>query len=91
MSDKPGRPNDPTPFGTRDDSASAGAAYMGLGLQFGAAIVLFMFVGMWLDKRIGTTPWLMVIGVFVGAAGGFYGIYRKLMADQKREDAARKR
>ena len=46
MSDQPGSGKEPRPFGQRDDeSANAGAAYMGLGLQFGLAIILFMFVG----------------------------------------------
>jgi F0F1-type ATP synthase assembly protein I len=91
MSDSPGDRKEPAQFGSSDDSDASGAAYMGLGLQFGGAIILFMFVGMWLDKKLGTGPWLLVLGVFVGAAGGFYSIYRKLMEDQKREDARRKR
>jgi F0F1-type ATP synthase assembly protein I len=81
---------EPKRFGEREpEPAAAGAAYMGLGLQFGAAIILFMFVGMWLDRRLGTSPWLLILGVFTGAAGGFYSIYRRLMEDQKREDARR--
>ena len=63
-------------------------AYMGLGLQFGLSIVLFMFAGMWLDRRLGTYPWLLVTGVFVGAGAAFYSMYRRLMSDQKRRDAA---
>ena len=90
MSDDPGLRKEPKPFGQHDDaSANAGAAYLGLGLQFGLAIILFMFVGKWADAQLGTSPWLLILGVFVGAAGGFYSIYRRLMADQKREDARR--
>lgn len=87
--DREGGTRPPPPFGQRDDDSSAGAAYLGLGLQFGLAIILFMFVGMWLDRRLGTSPWLLILGVFTGAAGGFYSIYRRLMDDQKREDARR--
>jgi len=90
MSDDPRPRKEPRPFGQReDDSATAGAAYLGLGLQFGLAIILFMFAGKWLDARLGTSPWLLIIGVFTGAAAGFYSIYRRLMADQKAEDARR--
>ena len=64
-------------------------AYMGLGLQFGLSIVLFMFAGKWLDSRLGTEPWLMVAGVFLGATAAFYSMYRRLMRDQKRRDAAK--
>ena len=91
MSDDPGLRKEPSAFGQRSDEANSGGAYMGLGLQFGGAIILFMFVGMWLDKRLGTSPWLLILGVFGGAAAGFYSIYRRLMEDQKREDARRKR
>jgi hypothetical protein len=31
-----------------------------------------------------------MLGVFLGAGASFYGMYRKLMAAQAREDAARK-
>ena len=42
----------------------------GIGLQFGAAIVLFALVGNWLDGRLGTRPVLLVLGVLLGFAGG---------------------
>jgi F0F1-type ATP synthase assembly protein I len=65
--------------------------YAGIGFQFAAAILLFTFVGYWLDGKLGTSPWLLILGMFVGAAGGFYSIYRKLMGDQERYEAARKK
>jgi F0F1-type ATP synthase assembly protein I len=60
-------------------------------MQFVLAILAFLFLGKWLDERFGTTPWLLIAGVFLGAGASFYSIYRRLMADQKREDEARKR
>ena len=39
----------------------------GLGLQFALAILVFTFVGQWLDRRLGTEPWLLLVGVFSGA------------------------
>ena len=32
----------------------SGADFAGLGIQFAAAIVVFLFIGQWLDKRFGT-------------------------------------
>lgn len=58
------------------------AAYAGLGLQFAVAIVAFLYAGQWLDGRLGTSPLFLIVGVFVGAGGGFYSIYRKLMQVQ---------
>jgi F0F1-type ATP synthase assembly protein I len=73
------------------EPATSGAAVAGLGLQFVVSLLLFLFIGKWLDERLGTAPWLLITGVFLGAGASFYSIYRRLMADQKREDEARKR
>jgi F0F1-type ATP synthase assembly protein I len=62
--------------------------YAGLGIQFAASILLFLYLGQWLDKRFGTDPLFLYIGVFTGAGAAFYSMYRNLMADQKREDEA---
>jgi F0F1-type ATP synthase assembly protein I len=64
--------------------------YAGVGLQFALTIVVFMFAGMWLDRTLGTSPWLLILCVFGGAAAGFFSIYRKLMAAQHRADEARR-
>jgi F0F1-type ATP synthase assembly protein I len=59
---------------------------MGLGLQFVIAIVLCLYVGMRLDAKFHTAPWLMLTGVIVGAAAGFYSMFRVLMSEEKRMD-----
>ena len=85
----------------RGDSRTSGARrgrqndnsamkYAGVGLQFAVSILLFLYLGQWLDGRFGTAPWLMMLGVFVGGGGAFYSMYRRLVADQAREDAERK-
>ena len=75
------RPRRPVSSG---GGAVSGAEFAGLGLQFVAALLLFLFVGRWLDRRLGTYPWLQIVGMFVGAGSAFYGMYRKLMAAQAR-------
>jgi F0F1-type ATP synthase assembly protein I len=64
--------------------------YAGVGLQFALTIVAFMFAGMWLDRALSSSPWLLILFVFGGASAGFYSIYRKLMAAQHRADEARR-
>ena len=59
-------------------STPAASELAGLGMQFVVAILLFLFIGKWLDERLGTSPWLLILGVFVGAGGGFYAMYRKV-------------
>jgi ATP synthase protein I len=86
----PHQPKDPRTTGRLAVESSA-AAYAGLGLQFALAIILFLFVGKWLDTKLGTSPWLLIAGVFLGAGAGFYSIYHRLMADQRREEEAKRR
>ena len=50
------------------------ARFAGLGLQLVLSILLFLYVGRWADAKLGTTPWLLVLGVFVGAGAGFYSL-----------------
>ena len=80
----PRRSSDP-----RRTQASQAGEYLGGGLQFAGAIVLFLFVGRWLDERLGTEPWLLLLGVMVGAVAGFYSLYRQLVIaprDRARRD-----
>jgi ATP synthase protein I len=65
--------------------------YAGLGLQFAVSILVFLYGGQWLDRKLGTAPWCMIVGVFVGASLAFYSMYRKLMGDLERDEAAKRR
>ena len=56
---------------------------VGLGLQFVVTILVCLFVGQWLDRRLGTTPWLLVTGVMLGAALGFWNMLRVARAAEK--------
>ena len=67
----------------------SGADFAGVGMQFGLAIILFLFAGQWLDKRLGTNGLFTIAGVFVGAIAAFYNMYRKIIAAQKEDDAER--
>ncbi len=98
MMDQPGRRNGPVEGGSRPPDSgrkelvgTSVGAYAGLGLQFAVAIVLSAFAGQWLDRRFNTEPWLLLSALIVGAGGTFYSTYRKLMADLRREEEARKR
>jgi F0F1-type ATP synthase assembly protein I len=54
------------PRRTPEKGVSAGE-YAGLGIQFAASIVVFLYLGQWLDRKLGTAPWLLLAGVFLGA------------------------
>jgi hypothetical protein len=54
----------------------SGTEFAGLGIQFAVIIVLFAFAGIWLDKRLGTSPLFVIILVLGGAGLGFWSMYR---------------
>jgi F0F1-type ATP synthase assembly protein I len=66
----------------RPDVASAGQ-YAGLGVTFAAAIVLFTLGGNWVDKRLGTEPWGVLLGVMLGFGLGLAWIYRRLVVEPR--------
>ena len=78
----PGTGKDPKPRG----GGTSPAEFAGLGLQFVVAILLFLYLGKWVDDRLGTT-WIQIVGVFVGAGLSFYNMYHKLMKAQALDDA----
>ena len=71
--------------------ARAFARYAGVGLQFAVAIIAFVFAGQWVDRKLGSEPWGMIIGVFTGAGAAFYSMYHRLMADLRKDEEARRR
>ena len=44
--------------------------YLTMGIQLALAVVVFFFIGRWLDGKLGTAPWLMLAGLLVGITGG---------------------
>ena len=52
------------------------------GFEFAVAILAGVFAGWWVDRRLGSSPWLLLVGAFGGAGLGFYRLYRVLIAGQ---------
>ena len=50
--------------------------YAGLGFKLAGSVVLFGAAGWWLDRKLGTTPWLLIVGVFLGAGLAFVSLLR---------------
>jgi F0F1-type ATP synthase assembly protein I len=62
-----------------------GTEFAGIGLQFAFTLLVFVAAGVWLDRRLGTSPWLVIVCVFAGAGGGFYSMIRRVTAAQRRD------
>ena len=61
---------------------------MGAGSELVGAVLAGFFAGQWLDKKLGTGPWLMLVGAICGITLGLYGLIR---TSQKRQNSDQKR
>lgn len=50
----------------------------GAGMQLTASIAGAALLGWWLDQRLGTKPWLLLVLILAGTAGGFLAFMRAL-------------
>lgn len=54
------------------------ASHSSLGLTVAFSIFIGLFIGVYLDKRFGTNPWLMLIGLGFGIAAAFSNIVKAI-------------
>ena len=47
-----------------------------IGLEMAAATAIGWFIGDWLDGKLGTRPWLMIVFLVLGVTAGFRGLWR---------------
>lgn len=52
--------------------------YSGLGIELSGTILIFLFIGIWLDKHFETKFIFTLALTFVGFFGGFYSFYLKI-------------
>ena len=53
------------------------------GLELGIAVVVGVLFGMWLDGRLGTAPWLMLVFLGFGLVAGFRNLLRAVARAEK--------
>lgn len=58
--------------------------YIDVGIRFAVTIIVFLFLGYWIDNKFGFKPIFIVICVFLGAFVGFYNLYRTLTSNIKK-------
>jgi ATP synthase protein I len=54
------------------------AALSSLGLMLPSSIAVGLFMGYFLDKLLGTEPWLLIVFTLLGVASGFLSLFRGL-------------
>ncbi len=63
--------------------------YSGLGLTLAVTILIFFWIGKWIDEKAGTTIVFTLILTFIGFAAGFYSFYlnvKKLSESEKKDN-----
>jgi len=53
-------------------------SYLSIGLELAVFLLVFIFLGRYLDSRLGTEPWLLLTGAAVGFFAGFYNLIKTL-------------
>ena len=55
-----------------------GMRYAGLGVQIAVSLLVFVWIGNWADRRLGTGGLLTVVAAFVGFGATMYWLIRSL-------------
>ncbi len=57
--------------------------YSALGLEMAISVVIGMAIGYYLDKWLGTSPWLTIVWIGLGFAAGVRSLYRSAVQSEK--------
>jgi ATP synthase protein I len=82
--EKPSDSAAPTAAKTRGYARTLSAT--SIGLEMALAVALGALFGYWADGTLGSTPWLMLLGLGFGFAAGMKGVFRymrQLARDEK--------
>lgn len=76
-----------TPKATPVPGTGTGAGPMGVGLRVGvelvSAMAVALLIGFWLDRWLGTAPWLLVVFILLGGAAGVANVWRLMMPPKR--------
>ena len=51
--------------------------HSGVGLELAGVTAGFALLGYWIDRRYGTAPWGVLVGVVLGLVGGLYSLVKQ--------------
>ena len=70
------------------------APFLTMGFQLAAAVLIFFFLGQWIDNKFGIAPIGTLGGILVGCTGGFIKFFKtvaSISADEKKQREKNKR
>ncbi len=53
--------------------------YLAASTSLVAAVGVFTGLGVWLDGKFGTSPWLTLLGALIGMTGGFVSFFKAVL------------
>ena len=56
-----------------------------LAFAFPVSIAVGTYIGYYLDGKLGTSPWLTIVFLFVGVAAGFLNLFRAVKAFDRQD------
>lgn len=59
------------------------APYLGLGIQLAATVGIMVFVGIWIDKKLDTSPYFTLIFSILGIITGMYHFFKSVIKIDK--------
>lgn len=59
------------------------APYLNIGYVWAASVIAFTLLGIYLDKRFSTKPWLTLVGALLGIVTGFYNFIKTVTRQEK--------
>ena len=60
--------------------------YGALGFEMALSVLIGLGIGYYLDKWLGTAPWLMLLWLVFGFAAGFRSLYRAALRSEKEQE-----
>ncbi len=65
------------------------APYLNIGYVMTTSVVVFTFLGYYVDKKWETRPWFTIVGAVVGLVVGFYQFFKIVLGQQKQKENPR--
>ncbi len=84
----PGAVRRAAPYAARSRDYYRSLSASSVGIELAVSVLIGMFFGRWLDGRIGTAPWMMVLFLCLGFAAGLKSIYRFVRQADRDADRA---
>ncbi len=77
--------------GTEDEKLSdlaegyrKASPYLAASTSLVAAVGVFTGLGVWLDRKLDSSPWLTLLGAVVGMTGGFISFFKAALGTRSR-------